>query len=140
MIAVRFGGDVRFITVASPTYLANRSAPAAPDDLSLHHCIRHRLPSGKRYRWEFSKHGEEMILDLPGQLTLDDNALMAQAAEDGLGVAYVPESFAREGIESGRLVWVLQDWCPPIRGLALYYPGNRYVPSALRAFIDMLRG
>jgi DNA-binding transcriptional LysR family regulator len=139
MIAVKIGGDVRFVTVASPAYLAGQAAPATPDDLRLHRCIRHRLPSGKRYRWEFSKHGEEMIVDVPGALTLDDNDLMVQAAANGLGIAYVPESFARSGLESGRLVFVLSDWCPPIPGLTLYYPGNRHVPSALRAFIDVLK-
>jgi DNA-binding transcriptional LysR family regulator len=139
MIAVRFGGDVRFVTVASPAYLAHRTIPATPDDLCLHRCIRHRLPSGKRYRWEFSKHGEEIIVDVPGALTLDDNLLMVQAAADGLGIAYVPEAFAQKGLKSGRLVSLLADWCPPIPGLTLYFPGNRHMPSALRAFIDVLK-
>jgi DNA-binding transcriptional LysR family regulator len=139
MIAVRFGCDVRFVTVASPAYLADRTIPAAPDDLRRHQCIRHRLPSGKRYRWEFGKRGEEMIVDVPGTLTLDDNDLMVQAAADGLGIAYVPEAFAKIGLESGTLVLVLADWCPRIPGLSLYYPGNRHVPSALRAFIDVLK-
>jgi DNA-binding transcriptional LysR family regulator len=139
MIAVRFRGDVRFVAVASPAYLAPRTIPTTPDDLRLHRCIRHRLPSGKRYRWEFSKHGEEMIVEVPGALTLDDVDLMADAAADGLGIAYVPEACARNGLESGRLVSVLTDWCPPIPGLTLYYPGNRHVPSALRAFIDVLK-
>ncbi len=104
MTAVRFGGDVRFVTVASPAYLSHHTAPATPDDLRLHRCIRHRLPSGKRYRWEFSKHGEEMIVDVPGALTLDDNDLMAGAAANGLGIAYVPESVAQNWLQSGRLV------------------------------------
>jgi DNA-binding transcriptional LysR family regulator len=139
MIAVRFGGDIRFVAVTSPAYLAGRTIPTAPDDLQLHRCIRHRLPSGKRYRWEFSKHGEEMIVDVPGALTLDDNELMVRAAADGLGIAYVPEAVARAGLGSGQLVSVLADWCPPIAGLTLYYPGNRHMPSALRAFIDVLK-
>jgi hypothetical protein len=36
-------------------------------------------------------------------------------------------------------VAVLEDWCPRIEGLTLYYPGRRHVPSALRAFIDVLK-
>ncbi len=139
MIAVRFGGDVRFMTVASPAYLARQTIPTTPDDLHRHRCIRHRLPGGKLYRWEFSRHGEEMVIDAPGALTLDDNHLMTRAAADGLGIAYVPESFARSRLEAKTLVPVLLDWCPPIPGLTLYYPGNRHVPSALRAFIDVLK-
>ncbi|RZN14585.1 LysR family transcriptional regulator [Bradyrhizobium sp. Leo121] len=139
MVAVRFGGDARFIAVASPAYLEGRDPPITPDDLHAHRCIRQRLPSGKRYRWEFSRHGAEVVVDVPGVLTLDDNDLIVEAAADGLGIAYVPESFARTLLDSGHLVAVLEDWCPPIPGLALYYPRNRHVPSALRAFIDTLK-
>ncbi|UHD45807.1 LysR family transcriptional regulator [Aureimonas altamirensis] len=139
MVAVRFGGDVRFIAVASPDYLERHDPPTAPDDLHAHRCIRQRLPSGKRYRWEFSRHGAEVIVDVPGTLTLDDNDLLVDAAARGLGIAYVPEGFARTLLDSGLLVTVLEDWCPPSPGLALYYPRNRHVPSTLRAFIDTLK-
>ena len=76
---------------------------------------------------------------LPGVLTLDHNGLMVEAASDGLGLAYVPESTARDWLDDGRLVAVLEDWCPFIPGLCLYYPGHRHVPAGLRAFIDVLR-
>ncbi|VFS63326.1 D-malate degradation protein R [Raoultella planticola] len=34
MVAVRFGEDVRFLAVASPSYLNQHPAPASPDDLA----------------------------------------------------------------------------------------------------------
>ncbi|MDQ1081492.1 LysR family transcriptional regulator [Pseudoroseomonas cervicalis] len=139
MIAVPLGGEVRFLAVAAPSYLAAQPPIAAPEDLRHHRCIRQRLPSGKRYRWEFSRHGQDIALDVPGSLTLDDNDLMVRAASDGLGIAYVPEPFAADALREGRLVPVLEAWCPPIPGLVLYYPGRRHVPAALRAFIDALR-
>ncbi|MBY3143646.1 LysR family transcriptional regulator [Rhizobium laguerreae] len=139
MIGVKFGGDVRFIAVAAPSYLDGRAIPNTPDDLHAHCCIRQRLPSGKRYRWEFSKRSAEVAVDVPGNLTLDDNDLLVQAAADGRGIAYVPEHFAQPFLELGQLVTVLDDWCPPTPGLALYYPRSRHVPSPLRAFIDLLR-
>lgn len=139
MIAVQVGGGARFVAVASPAYLAKNGSPTTPEDLRHHRCIRQRLPSGKRYRWEFSKHGDEMAVDVPGALTLDDNDMMPEAAADGLGIAYVPMMHAQTMLETGQLVAVLGDWCPWIPGLALYYPANRHVPSALRAFIDELK-
>ncbi|MBY5416427.1 LysR family transcriptional regulator [Rhizobium leguminosarum] len=138
MVAVKFGGDVRFIAVAAPSYLEGKATPHTPDDLYAHCCIRQRLPSGKRYRWEFSKRGAEVAIDVPGNLTLDDNDLLVQAAADGRGIAYVPEYFAQPFLGSGQLVTVLDDWCPPAPGLALYYPRNRHLSSPLRAFIDIL--
>nr|WP_206121036.1 LysR family transcriptional regulator [Rhizobium leguminosarum] len=139
MVAVKFGGDVRFIAVAAPSYLDGKARPHTPDDLYAHCCVRQRLPSGKRYRWEFSKRGAEVAIDVPGNLTLDDNDLLVQAAADGRGIAYVPEYFAQPFLGSSQLVTVLDDWCPPTPGLALYYPRSRHVPSPLRAFIDLLR-
>ncbi|MFP5077579.1 LysR family transcriptional regulator [Rhizobium sp. YIM 134829] len=139
MVAVPFGGDVRFVAIAAPAYLAGKTAPMTPDDLAAHRCIRQRLPSGKRYQWEFSLRGEEMTVDVPGSLTLDDSDLLVQAAAAGRGIAFVPEPFARPLLATGALVTVLDDWCPPTSGLALYYPRNRHMPASLRAFIDIVK-
>lgn len=139
MIAVRFGGEMRFVAVASPAYLAGREAPRTPDDLRDHACIRIRLPSGKPYRWEFMLRGQELSVDVPGALTLDHTQLMLEAAADGLGIAYVPHRSALPWIERGALALVLDEWCPWIPGLFLYYPSHRYVPLGLRAFIDVLK-
>ena len=139
MVAVHMGGDTRFLAVASPAYLADRPTPAVPDDLRQHCCIRHRLPSGKRYRWEFEKHGQEVAIDVPGVLTLDHTGLMVEAAIKGLGIAYVSERAVRTCLDDRRLVTVLDDWCPWIPGLCLYYPGHRHVPAGLKAFIEVLK-
>lgn len=80
-----------------------------------------------------------MSVDVPGTLTLDHVELMAEAAAGGLGIAYVPDRTARPHLDSGTLVPVLDDWCPPIPGLFLYYSGHRHVLTGLRAFIDVLR-
>jgi DNA-binding transcriptional LysR family regulator len=139
MVAVRLGPDLRFLAVASPAYLANHPAPKVPEALLQHQCIRQRLPSGKRYRWEFLKRRQEVAIDVPGSLTLDNIQLMVEASIDGLGIAYVPEPSARAALDEGRLVAVLEDWCPLIPGLFLYFSGTRHMPTSLRAFIDMVR-
>lgn len=139
MIAARVSGDPRFLAVASPRYLRSDGRPVVPEDLHAHQCIRQRLPSGKRYRWEFARHDEEYAIDPSGALTLDSSTLMVEAALDGLGIAYVPESYARDALARKRLVAVLSDWCPAILGLFLYFPGNRHVPAGLQAFVRLLR-
>ena len=139
MIAVRFGGPARFLVVASPTYLVHAPGPRAPDDLAAHRCIRHRMPSGRLHRWEFARHGQELAVDVSGPLTLNDLQLMAAAAADGLGLAYVPEQVARPWLDRGALQAVLEDWCPPIPGFFLYHPGRQRPPSSLTALIGILR-
>lgn len=139
MIAVPFDGKTRFVAVASPAYLSRRPPPKTPDDLKDHVCIRFRLRSGKIFRWEFEKHGQEMAVDVAGPLTLDHMQLMIEAAVKGMGIAYVAERGLRPHLDSGALVLLLEDWCPWIPGLFLYYPGRRHVPPGLRAFIDVLK-
>ena len=138
MIAVEFGGEARFLAVASPAYWKDHNQPKTPEDLKRHRCIRLRMPSGKLYRWEFEKHGQEVTVEVSGALTLDHVELMAEAAVKGLGIAYVPERIARPYLASGKIISVLDDWCPSIPGLCLYYPGHRHVPQSLRAFISVL--
>lgn len=139
MVAVALEPSLRFLAVAAPAYLQHHPAPRVPDDLLQHQCIRQRLPSGKRYRWEFSRRGQDVAIDVPGVLTLDDSALMVEAAVAGLGIAYVPESNARRALDAGTLVIVLEDWSPPGPGSQLYFPANRHMPPSLRALIELIR-
>ena len=139
MIGVRFGGEIRFLAVASPHYLTSRTIPKTPDDLKHHDCVRIRLPSGRFYRWEFAKYGQEIAVEVAGPIILDHLGLMAEAAVDGIGIAYVPERTARPYLDKGELNIVLEDWCPKIPGLFLYFPGHRHIPRTLQAFIAVLR-
>jgi DNA-binding transcriptional LysR family regulator len=67
-----------------------------------------------------------------GQLTLNNLPQRIDAAETGLGLAYVPEDTVREAIAQGRLIQVLQEWCPTFDGYHLYYPSRRQHTTALR--------
>jgi DNA-binding transcriptional LysR family regulator len=44
-----------------------------------------------------------------------------------------------EHLESGALVRVLEDWCPPFPGFFLYYPTRKQQPAALTALITTFR-
>lgn len=57
---------MRFLAVAPPGYLYGKPITEKPDQLAMHQFIKQRLPSGKRYRWEFQKHGQEVLVDVPG--------------------------------------------------------------------------
>ncbi|WP_348626053.1 LysR family transcriptional regulator [Rhodomicrobium sp. R_RK_3] len=103
MVGVTISFDMRFLAVAAPDYVSRMGKPGVPDDLRRHRCIRLRLPSGTRYRWEFERHGQQIAIDVPGALTLNDNDLMVEAAVDGLGIAYVPEIYANDHIAAAAL-------------------------------------
>jgi DNA-binding transcriptional LysR family regulator len=140
MIAIPLSGPLRFVTVASPAYLAGRPTIAHPQDLMQHRCLRQRLPGGKRYHWEYQQGETQFALDVPGSLTLNNSALMVEAAVAGLGIAYVPERYARRHLGDRQLVTLLDDWAVASAGIALYFPQHRHMPVALRLFVDRVKG
>jgi DNA-binding transcriptional LysR family regulator len=139
MVSVPCGPDSRFIVVGAPCYFERKPIPRSPADLLAHDCIRRRMPGGKLYRWEFEKRSEEMALDVPGRLTLDNDGLMIEAALEGLGLAFVSDWWVSDHLADGSLRAVLEDWTPPFPGLCLYYPRHRHMTAGLRAFIDLIR-
>lgn len=140
MVAVRLGPDLRATVVASPTYLADHPPPRSPGELAGHRCIAYRLPtSGSLHAWRFARNGRPLDVPVSGPLILDDADMIAMAALDGVGLAYLFEDQVSGHLASGRLVRVLEDWCPASPGYHLYHLGRRQMPPALRVFIDTLR-
>ncbi len=139
MVAISIGSPCRFMVVGSPAYFEDRAIPIHPDDLVAHDCIRHRFPSGRIYKWEFEKEGRAIEMEPEGRVTLGSQDLAIAAALDGIGLAFLLEDFALPAIRAGRLLSVLEDWCPSFPNFMLYYPRQRRMPSALRAFIDMVK-
>ena len=78
-------------------------------------------------------------MDPAPRLVSTQVALQRRAALDGVGFWAAFEGYAREDIEAGRLVSLLEDWPPAFPGLSLYYPSRRHVPAPLRAFIDFIQ-
>jgi len=138
MVRIPIGGDLQMVVVGSPEHFSRFPIPASPADLAVQPCVRARFPSGAPSRWEFSRHGGPLNIEVSGPLTLDDPSLMREAALAGTGLAYLAEWYVREDLTSGRLLRVLQDWTPCYRGLALYYPPGRQMPAGLRAFVDLI--
>jgi DNA-binding transcriptional LysR family regulator len=140
MIAVRIGPDIRMAAVATPAYFARRGKPKAPQELAAHVCINLRMPTlGGVYAWEFEKGSREIAVRVEGQLTVNDIAVIRQAALNGVGVAFMPEDIARAHIDAGELIRVLADWTPPVPGYHLYYPSRRQQSPAFAAFVDALK-
>lgn len=76
---------------------------------------------------------------MDGQLTLNGLPQRIDAAESGLGLAYVPEDVVEEALAAGRLVQVLEDWTPTFPGYHLYYPSRRQHTAAFALLVDALR-
>lgn len=139
MISVQIEPALRYVVVGAPALVAAIGAPATPADLLSKPCIRMRMPSGAIYRWEFVHEGLALDIDVRGVLTLDNPALIREAARGGLGLAYLAEWHVADDLAQGRLSQVLADAALTVEGLCLYFPGHRHVPPSLRALVDMAR-
>lgn len=139
MIAFPISPKLRMAAVASPAYFEKHPIPKVPADLTRHNCINIRFPTSGLYVWEFERRDRQVNVRVDGQATFNTSPHIVLAALDGLGVAFLPEEEFAPHIEEGRLVRVLQDWCPPFSGYHLYYPSRRQHSPAFSLVVDALR-
>jgi len=140
MIAVRISPDWRLAVVGTPAYFAQYSVPATPYALTAHRCINMRArPSGAVYAWEFEKDGQIFTVKGEGPLLSNSIIHVLNGALDGIGLGYVPEHLAAPYLADGRLVQVLEPWCPKFQGFHLYYPNRRQASPAFAAFVEAFR-
>ena len=142
MIAVPIGPRMqRFATAAAPAYLDRRGRPDHPRDLLGHACLRGRFSSGAMLVWEYERDGEVVKVEPGGPLIVSVGSateLVVDAAVAGSGIIELFEDWLRPYLDSGALEPVLEPWWPSFSGPFLYYPGRRYLPAPLRAFIDFV--
>jgi DNA-binding transcriptional LysR family regulator len=139
MIAVRLTPDMQTMIVGSPAYFAHRPVPVSSQDLMKHDCIRLRLAGGGLYAWELLHEGQAMELRVRGQFTFNSAWQMLGAALSGCGLAFVTADLAEDHVRAGRLVSVMEDWCPKFPGLHAYYPSRRHSSRALAVVLDAIR-
>jgi DNA-binding transcriptional LysR family regulator len=140
MIAVPIGPPLRMAVVASPSYFAANPAPKSPKELTAHRCINQRMPtSGGLYVWDFERRGRQLNVRVDGPLIFNTAPPQVDAALAGLGITLLPEDELMPHIEAGRLVRVLQDWCPKFAGYHLYYPSRRQPSPAFKLVVNALR-
>jgi DNA-binding transcriptional LysR family regulator len=114
--------------------------PRTPQDLLSHNCITLRLTSsGGIYAWELGKDGESVQARVSGQATFSTAPAMVTAALSGVGLAFVTRDMAEAHIRDGRLVSVMDDWCPGYPGLHAYYSSRRHMSRALALVIEAIR-
>jgi len=140
MVAVRLTADLRMAVVASPGYFEGHPIPHAPNDILDHRCITYRWSeTGVLYRWHFDGPDGPVEVKARDCVTTNDMDILLAAALQGVGLAFLPESFVVDHIDNGELVRVLDTWCTPFSGFHLYYPHKSHMPAALRAFIDFIK-
>lgn len=126
----------RSVVVAAPDYLRRHGEPKHPDELSQRACLVYSLVS--RSSWPFIIDGAPHWVDISGPITANNGNALQDAAMQGMGILYQPTFIAAEAIRQGTLVPILKNFQTPILDMFAVFPGNRFVPQRVRAFVDFL--
>ena len=85
------------------------------------------------------KKGRALNVRVDGQGIFNTSPAIVDAALAGLGIAFLPEEEFSPHLAQGRLIRVLEDWCPPFPGYHLYYPSRRQPSPAFTLVMEALR-
>ena len=130
------------VAVASPAYLAGRTLPEHPTDLSRFNGIVMRgSRTGRVRQWVMQDGaGHEAPASLSENIVLNDPAAMREAAILGLGVTLLVLPDVSAQLQRGELVRLLPDWHADAGPISLYYPSRTLMPAKTRVFIDFVVG
>lgn len=134
-LMTRLLGSFRLLLVAAPAYLARRGIPERPEDLIDHACLQHRFAtSGKFERWPL-KAGD---IDLPASAIVNTIEPLIYMAEQGLGIACLPDFAIRDQLDRGILVTILDAHVEHEGLFRILWPSSRHLSPKLRVFVDFM--
>lgn len=139
-VVVRELAKIHLVLVASPAYLARQFTPKTPEDLQrLDALIRYSQTTNRPTPWHLkTTAGEQVTLEPPPRVTLNDPEMLCNAAIAGLGIAHVPMPHVLKHLESGALVRVLPEWYTETGVISLYFAAKKLMPAKTRVFVDFI--
>jgi DNA-binding transcriptional LysR family regulator len=130
-------GDSRRVLVASPAYLRAHGAPRHPDDLSAHAGLVLEVGT-MTARWALQRRGANATVRMRPRLRSNNALALLDACRADVGIALLPQFIVGADIDAQRLVRVLPAWAAVEQGVFAIYPGNRFIPAKVRAFVDFM--
>ncbi len=131
--------DIRYVTVASPAYLARHGEPRTPQDLADHACLAYFVPFSGSYRdWDFSAGKRRLSVPVAGTFNVNNAQMLLDAAIAGAGITAVASFIAFDAVKAGQLELVLRDHAPPGASVSLVYAERRYQSPRVRVLVDFL--
>lgn len=124
--------------IAAPSYLAAHGRPARIDDLNAHRLLHYSAQVSNNLWKLTAPSGEVRQVRTGGWLTVNDGQSLLKAAEDGLGIAYLPSFLYQDAMRRGTVVDVIPELPREVLGIHVVYPAGRFTQPKVRAFIDFM--
>lgn len=139
MLGARFIGTNPWLLVASKAYLDAHGTPTAATDLSAHNCLVYSSVQGDD-RWSLkTPSGDEQSIAVKGTFRSNNLSAVLAAANEGMGLAALPQYVARESMASGKLQAVLVNHSLPSQEMHAVFPSPKLVPAKVLSFIEYLQ-
>ncbi|WP_395443914.1 LysR family transcriptional regulator [Caulobacter sp. UC70_42] len=130
-------GAERLVFCAAPNYLAERSTPQTPDDLTNLAGVLYGRGDGLVSPWRFGgKRGVEHRAVEP-RVVLGSAEAQVQAVKAGFGVAQLATWLVGDALRSGELVELLPDYAVEGLTLNLVWPVERLSSPKVEAMVSL---
>jgi DNA-binding transcriptional LysR family regulator len=131
-------GPIPHVVCASPAYFKQHGTPGEPQQLREHNCLVDSAADLRK--WPFKKGGREIVVDVKGSFSSNSEAILCQAALDGVGIIKVPRYTVQEELAGGRLKSIFDDIAHSPERMRAYYSKTKFLPAKTVAFIELLQG
>lgn len=128
-------GTVRYVTCASPSYLAEAGVPATPKDLAGHRCISFNNFS-LADRWTFAGR-KPVSVTVDPRLIVNTADAAIDAAKAGLGVVRVLSYQADSSLKDDSLRLILEDFEPEAMPVSLVHREDRLPQAKVQSFVGL---
>ncbi|TIV92786.1 MAG: LysR family transcriptional regulator, partial [Mesorhizobium sp.] len=129
----------RMIVCASPTHVERFGRPRRLEDIAGHQAIIYRRLGQALQPWLFPRDDGSVTEIAPtGRLRLDDLDAIADAATDGMGLAWLPYWLVRGRVEAGTLLRLLPDQADYLYDCHALWPQTPHLPLKVRLAVDTL--
>ena len=116
--------DGRVHICASPDYVSQIATINDPDDLDQLELIHISSVSNKVTLTHATEPQRKKTVRMPFSIMVDSGFAARRMAEEGCGVAILPDFFVRDSLDEGRLVELLPKWHAPAYGIFAVWPPN----------------
>lgn len=114
LLALTLAGNNRRALCAAPAYIERHGAPAKPDDLRQHNCLRYVWSDQVHERWRFILPDGEHTAPITGNRVSDDADAVRRWAVAGEGLVYKSRLDLIDDLNAGRLVELFPSaYCEP---------------------------
>lgn len=121
------------VACASPDYLNRQGLPVDPIELRDYDCLR-----SNRDRWRFHFPEGARDIRISGPWVSNNGPALEAAAIAGLGIVYLPRVNVANGLDTGQLEPILEDFWDSERSTWIVYPSHRNLPLRVKRAIDFL--